>query len=135
MSTVGERLREERDRLGMNQTAFAAQGGVQKRAQINYEANERKPDTAYLEAIAKVGADVQYIVTGARSGAALTGDEQALLALFRAAPLAVKAAAMGALQGASAATAQQQKADAHYEGSKQVFNGNVGDVAGRDINK
>ena len=117
MSTYGERLREERERLGMNQTAFAAQGGVQKRAQVNYEASERYPDVAYLGALATVGVDVQYVVTGVRSGAALPPDEQELLDLFRAAPLAVKAAAIGALQGGSSSKSVKQE---------QVFKGKVG---------
>ena len=35
------RLREERERLGFSQEAFGVLGGVQKRAQINYEKGER----------------------------------------------------------------------------------------------
>lgn len=131
MSTIGERLREERERLGMNQTAFAAQGGVQKRAQINYEAGERHPDAAYLAAVAAAGIDIQYVVTGMRAGKSLAPDEQELLALFRAAPLAVKAAAIGALQGGAQAAPTGKKTQ------KQVFSGEVsGQVAmGKIINK
>lgn len=65
MSTTGERLREERERLGLSQSAFGELGGVLKRAQINYEKGERQPDAAYLSAIADAGADVLYILTGA----------------------------------------------------------------------
>ncbi|MNY49956.1 hypothetical protein D3C86_1854270 [compost metagenome] len=36
-------------------------------AQANYEKGLRQPDMAYLEAIARAGADVLYIVTGARA--------------------------------------------------------------------
>ncbi len=64
------RLREERERLGFSQEAFGALGGVQKRAQINYEKGERHPDSAYLAAIAAAGADVLYILTGQRAGGA-----------------------------------------------------------------
>lgn len=64
MSTPGERLREERLRLGFNQERFAAFGGVRKQAQIKYEQGERKPDADYLEGIARAGADVAYILTG-----------------------------------------------------------------------
>lgn len=66
MTTLGERLKEVRGELGLSQTAFAAIGGVQKRAQINYEQDERAPDAAYLKAIADHGVDVRYIVTGER---------------------------------------------------------------------
>jgi transcriptional regulator with XRE-family HTH domain len=68
MNSVGERLREERLRLGHNQSDFAEIGGVQRRAQVNYEADERSPDAGYLAAIAAQGADIQYVVTGRRQG-------------------------------------------------------------------
>jgi transcriptional regulator with XRE-family HTH domain len=64
--SIGDRLREERDRLGMNQTDFAALTGVSRRSQSNYEGGERSPDADYLAAIAKAGADVTYILTGVR---------------------------------------------------------------------
>ena len=68
MSTIGERLKEERLRLRMNQTEFGAQGGVKKFAQIHYEQGERRPDADYLAGIDSAGGDVLYIVTGKRSG-------------------------------------------------------------------
>ncbi len=72
MKTIFERLKEERNRLGLNQSEFAAIGGVQKGAQINYEQGKRNPDSDYLSAIAAAktkdgkSADVQYILTGER---------------------------------------------------------------------
>lgn len=59
-----ERLRQERERLGFNQTDFAAFGGVSKMAQTRYEKGTRKPDGAYFEGIARAGADITYILTG-----------------------------------------------------------------------
>lgn len=102
MSTRGDRLRLERQRLGFTQVEFAEIGGVQKRAQINYESNSRAPDADYLAAIQAVGADVAFILSGAGDQSGLTNDELELLALFRKAPLAVKAAAVGALKSGSA---------------------------------
>ncbi|WP_313042136.1 helix-turn-helix transcriptional regulator [Pseudomonas sp.] len=67
MSTIGIRLREERERLGLNQTAFGELGGVQKRAQINYEKDERLPDAGYLSALSGANVDVLYVLTGNRS--------------------------------------------------------------------
>lgn len=68
MSTnVGDRIAEERERLGKTQTEFAAAAGVGRASQQNYEAGRRYPDAEYLEAIALLGADVQYILTGVRS--------------------------------------------------------------------
>lgn len=102
---IAERLKEERVRLGRSQSEFAEIAGAHRKSQGNYESGERAPDAAYLEAIAAAGADVQYIVTGVRSDMALSPDERELLTLFRAAPLAGKAAAIGALQGVAASQA------------------------------
>jgi transcriptional regulator with XRE-family HTH domain len=91
MRTSAERLKEERLRLGFNQTDFGAIAGVQKQAQIKYEKGERSPDADYLSAIATAGADVLYILTGQRAGGApaapaLTREEEALLDNFRHCP-------------------------------------------------
>ncbi len=67
MSTAGERLREERQRLEISQVRLAEIGGVQKRAQINYEQGGRVPDGAYLAAVAAAGVDVLYVLTGDRA--------------------------------------------------------------------
>lgn len=66
--SIGLRLRDERQRLDLSQTAFAEKGGVTKKTQMLYEAGERFPDAAYLAAVAQIGADIQYIVTGQRQG-------------------------------------------------------------------
>ncbi|HDR9337189.1 helix-turn-helix transcriptional regulator [Burkholderia multivorans] len=62
-----DRLREERVRLGYNQTEFAAVAGTTQRSQTVYETGKRSPDLEYLAAIATIGADVQYIATGKRT--------------------------------------------------------------------
>jgi transcriptional regulator with XRE-family HTH domain len=117
---IGDRLRGERERLGFTQPAFGSIGGVQKLAQLKYEKGERFPGADYLAAIAKVGADVQYIVTGERCSGALSADENELIDRFRAAPLAVRASALAGL----AAGAEPQSKGAR----KQVFHGSVGQV-------
>lgn len=66
MVSIGARLREERDRLGLNQTDFATLAGQSKKSQVRYEADERSPDGQYLAAIAEAGADVLYVLTGHR---------------------------------------------------------------------
>jgi transcriptional regulator with XRE-family HTH domain len=45
---------------------MAEKCGVGRQAQVRYEAGERSPDGNYLAAIAKAGADVNYILTGVR---------------------------------------------------------------------
>lgn len=64
---IGERLREERERLGLNQTELGARGGVSRKTQFNYESGERLPDAAYLAKVMDAGVDVLYVVTGNRS--------------------------------------------------------------------
>lgn len=115
--TTGKRLKEERERLGYNQTDFAEIGGVGRKSQFNYEEDERKADTAYLSAIAKVGADIRYIVTGLRDGPppeTLSSDERLMLERYRASPKPLRDAALRVLLGES----PKQKG--------QVFNAEVG---------
>lgn len=78
--TVGKRLKEERERLGLSQDAFGKSGGVSKGAQINYEKDARAPDADYLVGIDQAGADVLYILIGKRRiDLAVTGQERSLL--------------------------------------------------------
>lgn len=77
MSTVGQRLREQRELLAISQEAFGQLGGVGKRAQINYEQDLRAPDTDYLQALAGAGVDVLYVVTGRRE-TAVSASEQSV---------------------------------------------------------
>jgi phage repressor protein C with HTH and peptisase S24 domain len=79
MSSFGQRLREERERLGIKVTEFGTQAGVQKNAQINYEADRRSPDSNYLSAAAKQGVDVYYVLTGQRTN---LGPIHAMSAIF-----------------------------------------------------
>lgn len=67
--SLGERLKEERARLGFSQTAFAELVGASKRSQIGWEQGRSTPDGAAFEAWAKVGIDVLYVITGQRSQA------------------------------------------------------------------
>ena len=65
------RLREERERLGLNQEALAEAGGVKKLAQHKYEKGENSPTVAYLQAIASAGVDVVYALTGVRDAVSI----------------------------------------------------------------
>ncbi len=67
MLALGQRLAEERDRLGLTQERFGELAGVSRNSQANYEKGVRQPDASYLEQIAASGVDVLYVLTGARS--------------------------------------------------------------------
>jgi transcriptional regulator with XRE-family HTH domain len=63
---VGERLREERERLGMNQTDFGVSAGVSRGTQKAYELESSSPDIRYLSGLQELGVDVHYVLTGSR---------------------------------------------------------------------
>ncbi|WP_174991622.1 helix-turn-helix domain-containing protein [Burkholderia arboris] len=110
MTIFSQRLKEERQRLGLNQTAFASLGGVSKDAQLNYENGSRRPDSTYLEAVATHGVDVLYALTGQRDVTALSVDEGDLVRRYREAPTVVRAAAFAALvAGAMPGTLAQRQ--------------------------
>ncbi|MBG6247323.1 MULTISPECIES: helix-turn-helix domain-containing protein [Symbiopectobacterium] len=106
MSTIGSRLREERDKLGMNQTDFAKLGGQSRGSQAYYERDERSPDARYLSTLSRLEVDVLYVLTGRRTPdiGDITNDEIELIKLYRSAPLAVKAAVLAALTAGSNAS-------------------------------
>lgn len=83
---IGDRLKEERSRLGFSQTDLAGAGGVGKTTQINYEKGERSPDASYLAAVAEKGVDVLYVVTGERrpqAAGSLSAEEAQLVEQYR----------------------------------------------------
>jgi transcriptional regulator with XRE-family HTH domain len=63
------RLREERRRLGLNQTVFGRLGGVSLDTQNRYESGKTTPDSEYLARLIPEGVDVLYILTGERQSA------------------------------------------------------------------
>lgn len=72
-STLGERLRQERLRLGLTQEELANCTGIHRRTQANYELGKTAPDMAYFQALRRVGLDPTYIETGTKSS---PSDEQ-----------------------------------------------------------
>ncbi|WJF89460.1 helix-turn-helix transcriptional regulator [Paraburkholderia bonniea] len=97
-----QRLKEERKRLKMNQTTFAALGGITKETQLRYENGSRQPDSSYLKAIAGHGVDVLYVLTGRRDTSALSPHEADLINRYREAPDVVRVAVFAALAAGSA---------------------------------
>ena len=121
---IGNRLREERERLGLTQPVFAELAGAKKRTLIDWEKDVSSPTAVQLAQLAAAGADVLYILTGGREGPppapALSAEEETMLAYFRDASKEVRRAALGALLSSTA--------------GGQVFHGNVsGGVAGNNV--
>ncbi|HEX8593151.1 MAG TPA: helix-turn-helix transcriptional regulator [Pseudomonas sp.] len=72
MTGIGQRLKQERLRLKLSQSALGAVGGVETNAQGNYENGIRSPRADYLSRIAQAGIDVAFVVTGLRLSEALS---------------------------------------------------------------
>ncbi|WP_371356133.1 helix-turn-helix domain-containing protein [Pseudomonas chlororaphis] len=68
-TTLGERLKEERERLGYTQPDFAALVDASKRSQIGWEQGRSSPDASSLEKWIEVGLDPLYVLTGNRGKA------------------------------------------------------------------
>lgn len=133
MDVFGERLKAERKRLGLKSMELAQIGNVGAVAQSNYERGKRHPDSVYLAAIAAVGVDVQYVLTGRRSTEpVLTPEEKAVLAAWKNASKEVQAAALAALQaGADAKKPARQivGGDVHTEpGGKTIIAETIGSL-------
>ena len=81
----GERIKEERERLGFNQGDFAALAEATRKTLFNWESGAASPNAAVLAAWAQHGLDVLYVVTGERLSAQPATDpaEQVLLDSYR----------------------------------------------------
>lgn len=75
MVSISQRLREERERLGLSQSDAADLTGQSRKSQGRYESGERSPDGVYLAKLASAGADILYILTGQRASPALQQAE------------------------------------------------------------
>ena len=102
---IGNRLREERERLGLTQPVFAELAGAKKRTLIDWEKDVSSPTAVQLAQLAAAGADVLYILTGQRTGGAsappppraVSEGDRILLDNFHAAPAQVQAGVKTAL--------------------------------------
>lgn len=62
--SLGERLREERERLGFSQADFAELVSASRKSQIRWEKDESAPSADSISLWANVGLDVLYLITG-----------------------------------------------------------------------
>ena len=83
--TIGERLRSERERLGLSQPNFAATVGTTKQTLFSWETGKTAPDGFQLAALAAIGVDVLFVVSGDRDAAApaLDVSERVLIDNYR----------------------------------------------------
>lgn len=87
---LGERLKEERERLGFTIPQFAELAGAKKNTVIDWQNGMSSPPAIKLAALAGIGVDVLYVITGRREGSNaststdLPSDERKLLKRYRA---------------------------------------------------
>lgn len=80
---IGERLREERERLGLSQPVFAAHAGTTKQTLFSWESGKTAPNAQQLAALASAGVDVMFVLSGTRAQPPLQAAEAALLQSYR----------------------------------------------------
>lgn len=62
-----ERLKSERQRLGLTQTELGQAGGVDRRTQYKYEAGANEPALGYLRGVEGAGVDIPFALFGLRA--------------------------------------------------------------------
>lgn len=82
---INLRLREERQRLRMNQTEFAAAAGAKIRTMQDWEKGVSCPTVLQLKALGAIGVDVVYVLTGEHRSA----DEDRKLAVAKVAAIPI----------------------------------------------
>lgn len=126
---IGERLRDERGRLGLSQVVFADACGVNRGTLATWEKGEQSPTAAVLSLMAGLGVDVLYVVTGERAplvAAALSQEERQLLASYKQGD----ALARKALESVAAMAARSERVAA--AGSTVHIGGDVGQQVNGD---
>jgi len=64
MPGFGDRLRQERQRLGLTQSEFALRAGVNRVSQVFYEKGKNWPQREYIESISSLGVDIIFLLHG-----------------------------------------------------------------------
>lgn len=79
LKEIGSRLRDERERLGMNQSELGAVADIARNTQAEYENGKRACNLNYLLAIRELGIDPAYLIDGRRDITAISRDTAAFL--------------------------------------------------------
>jgi len=107
MLNIAERIKEERERLGLSQSKFGSIAGVSKQTVITWEKGNTSPTAVQLNEMSSFGLDAMYVLLGRRTIAvqSLTVRETCMLENYRALAEEDKAA----MQRVSHALAQSAK--------------------------
>ena len=124
-TTVGERLRGERTRLGYNIRGFAEIGGVGIGTQSSYENDKTIPDSNYLNRISEKGAEIFWIMRGEKEDDEVRDKRTAMYSPeitdfiedYKLCPVAVKASLRAI--AADAASKSRSAIKKHKQGVKK----------------
>ncbi|MEQ6331505.1 helix-turn-helix domain-containing protein [Pseudomonas chengduensis] len=134
-SSLGDRLKAERERLGYTQTEFADLAGASKRSQIGWEQGRSAPDANALAAWLTEGLDVVFVLSGQRTNVASTRhlppDEQLLLEVYQ----GMAAPARKALLADLLTVGKKPRPKAAGESAGIKVSGSGHRVAGRDYHE
>ena len=128
--SVGNRLKEERKRLGLSQEAMGLACGVAKRTQILFEQDAHLPGGAYFVAADGLGMDLTYVMVGRRDR--LSEADADLLDAWRKATPSARAAALSALSGTAPAAEATPRTTFENTSIGQQFSGDV-DLRGQKV--
>lgn len=122
---IGDRLRLERLRLGLNQEQLADKAGVHKNSIINYEQGKRAANTGLFAVLHDLGVDVGYIISGIRNDGSLGSSEQMLLEMFVRLSQREKDAVLALISGLTGLSYDMEKVDqtASVHEKTQVYRG------------
>ncbi len=70
---IGQRLKQERERLGVKIADFGRYGDWPVRTVSGWEAGRTTPKAEFFADVQELGLDIQYIITGRRSSSSLSG--------------------------------------------------------------
>lgn len=86
MANIAERIKEERERLGLSQEKFGRIAAVSKQTVIAWEKGSTSPTAMQLAEMAKRSLDAVYVLTGQRTPVAqpLSVRESCMLENYRA---------------------------------------------------
>lgn len=127
MSSIGDRIKEERERLGLTLVVFAELADSKKNTVIDWQKDVSSPPLAKLSALEKLGFDVSYVITGKRLELpdSIPADEQLLLEGYRALPIDQRRAMLSAVitrdfGGAKKNVAKSKKGNVNQGSGVQV---------------
>lgn len=78
MANIAERIKEERQRLGLSQDKFGGIAGVSKQTVIAWEKGTTSPTIVQLSELAAHGLSAKYVLTGNSCGSVVSSDDESL---------------------------------------------------------